>query len=127
MRQEIVTDKETEKHEIIDQVLKIKLERQPQIFELQVKVLSDDRYLDKLELCDPRKPRLVFSVPQAALIRFVARLAALEALLLVWTHHNLAQDEEMRLMRGKTKHDQISVGTVDAMPRICIVALLCSL
>ena len=27
-------------------------------------------------------------------------------------------------MRGETKHDQISVGSVDAVPCVCIVALL---
>lgn len=83
MRQEIITDEEAEKHEVVHQVLKIELKRQPQVLELQIEVLSDDGYLDKLELSDPRQSCLVLGMPQTALAGNVARLSALETLALV--------------------------------------------
>jgi len=49
MGQEIVSHKETEKHEVIYYPLKIKGKRQFNVFEFQVKVLSDDINFHKLE------------------------------------------------------------------------------
>ena len=49
MRQEIITNEEAEKHEIVNEALKVKREGQLQILKLEIEVFSHHRNLDVLE------------------------------------------------------------------------------
>lgn len=40
---------------------------------------------------------------------------------------NSPDDGEIRLMRGQTQHDEISICSTEAMPRVWIVAWTCAL
>ena len=103
--QEIVPHEEAQKDKIVNQALKVKPERQLQVFELQVEVLSHHRNLDELELGDARRSVHVFCVAGTAFRRNVPGLATFKAFKISWLHDRLSQDVEMGLMRGQAQHN----------------------
>ena len=77
MRQEVVPDEEAEENEIIDQALHLELERELQLFELEVEVLPEHRNLHILEFSDTLQLGRILSEPCAALGMDVTSLTVL--------------------------------------------------
>ena len=106
-RQEIVTNEEAEEDKIVNDSLQIETELQLaiQLLVLQHHVFSQQRYVNQLEI-----------------IR-MAKLDALDATRCLIALDNVlfANDCEVRLVRQQAEHDQVSVRTVEAMPRVRIV------
>lgn len=131
MWQEVVSHKEAQKHEVVDNSLQIEIKSswELDVFELKVQVFSDDSYLHELELDSLRLLDFVriFEVLVATFMRQMAHLVASSALFVLFLCDRLSQNEEVRLVGAQAKHDQIGVGPVDAVRSIRIIAHLGSL
>lgn len=127
MRQEIVSNKEAEEDEVVNELLQVKLERQLQILELKVEVLAHYSNLDELELCDSGKSGTILRVASSTLGLNVTLLTTLETLHVLWRVHGFSENVEIRLMRRQTKHDKVSVCSMDAVTRVLMEARLSSL
>jgi len=126
VRQEIISNEETQEHKVIDNALKVVIERQFKVFLLkfQLEILSDHCNLHKLEFHHVLESGLVFRIVSGTLVNFVTTLSTLTADHLIGVLEDLSQDVEVRLMGSETKHDQISVSSVNAVAGHGVVVFL---
>jgi hypothetical protein len=129
MRQEIVTDEEAQEDEVVDDLLEVELERDVDVLEFKVQVLSDHRDFNVLELdeCASLPSIWIIDNVGSTLMSVVTLLFALLALFVFLLLQRFSENVKVRFMRAESQHDQICISTVDAVGGVGVVAFLSSL
>mmetsp|Transcript_11730 Transcript_11730/g.27665 ORF Transcript_11730/g.27665 Transcript_11730/m.27665 type:complete len:309 (+) Transcript_11730:1568-2494(+) len=131
MGQEVISHKEAHEDKVINTPLEIIQQSFwhtiDELCELQLKVLAQHRQRNDLEgLLDGNA--VVHVIPVAGALRSnMAGASTKGALLFRFWDHNLPNDGEVRLMGGQAQHDEIRIGTIQAVPGVRIVVRLCPL
>ncbi len=129
VRQEVVSDEEAHEDPVVDGALKIPLEGEIGNVQLNGKVLTEDRHMEPDEglqgmgiVLLAKVAALLFCLTSAVSL-FVALLAAESAHpgLAILEEHILTKNAEVRLVGGKTKHDEIGVQPVDDVPGVGVM------
>lgn len=124
MWQEVVADEEAKEDEVVHNPLEVKGERNLDVFELQVKVLSDNRELHELELHKLLLLLLlgVVLLISTTLMRQMASPMAAPALLVLLLQECFSENVEVGLVSAKAKHDEVSISSVNAVGGVWIIA-----